>query len=189
MNRTRRFLLATLLVGLVGVGLLAQPSYQYVLSHTTLNGAIDATQTTLVLTSAAASGASSNIPAATVGAPSAGQCLFVDHELMRIVSMASTTATITRAPFNASPHATASVIFTGPCALFKTADPVPSGNVTCASQPGPWINVTSGNVWWCGTSGMTASRWYGTNAANFAYNSVPIAQLIVPAETRFARRE
>src|SRR3990167_5248499 len=69
------------------------------LSSTTLNGAISATQTTLVLTSASA------LAGSTFGAPAANQCLYIDLEMMRIVSMSSTTATVRRGTTHRSTHA------------------------------------------------------------------------------------
>lgn len=153
---------------------------QYTVSNTTLNGAITATQTTLVLTSAVASSGSS------FGAPAAGQCLFVDGELMRIVSMSSTTATVTRSfgagsgpGTQASAHPSGAIVWTGPCnQAFKQSDPpVPSfGNAagnSCSSQPAPWINVSTGNIWWCNRNN---NRWSGTNYKPLTYNSVPTAQ-------------
>lgn len=140
----------------------------YVLSNTTLNGAINASQTTLVLASASASSGS------TFGAPAANQCLFVENELMRIVSMSSTTATVTRAVRGASPHATSAVIWTGACAAFFQADPPQlGGNQTCSSQPRPWINTNTANLWWCDA---VLNKWMGTNYVPFSYNSVRTAQ-------------
>jgi hypothetical protein len=143
---------------------------QYTLSNTTLNGAINGTQTTLVLTSASASSGSS------FGAPAAGQCLLIDAELMRIVSIASTTATVQRARGvpTGSPHATLAVIWTGACSAFKAVDPPGLGNnQTCSTQPRPWINTSNGNVWFCNTSTGT---WRGTNFATFTYGTTPIGQ-------------
>lgn len=166
-SRFSRALAVGLVALLLAPQLLAQ---QYSLSNTTLNGAIDNAQTTLVLTSASASAGSS------FGAPAAGQCLFVDNELMRIVSIASTTATVTRARGvpTASAHATLAVIFTGACGAFKAVDPPALGNnAVCSAQPRPWINTNNGNVWFCNTS---TNVWRGTNFATFTYNSVPIGQ-------------
>lgn len=130
------------------------------LSNTTLNGAITATQTTLVLGSASASTGS------TFGAPSAGQCLLVDKELMRIVSMNSTTATVQRGTTYRSPHATSAVILTGACNAFRNADP-PSqlGNQDCTLYILPWVNVTTGDFWWCElvAGQVSAGTWSVTN--------------------------
>ena len=79
------------------------------LSSTTLNGAITADATTLILTSATALSGSS------FGAPAAGQCLYIDREMFRILSMSSTTATVQRGTTNRSTHETLAVVATGPC--------------------------------------------------------------------------
>ncbi len=176
--KTLRSLTVTLLTLLISASAFAQVP---VLSFTTLNGAINATQTTLVLTSASASAGSS------FGAPAAGQCLFIDGELMRITAMASTTATVTRATANAVGHATLTPLWTAPCNAFHQTDPpvlqalqtgLPNSaakrtQLDCRSQPRPWINVTSGNVWFCNTNGNV---WTGTNYMPITYGSVPTAQ-------------
>ena len=164
--------LSVICAGLV-VGLLASPSVHaqaYTLSNTTLNGAVSLTATTFVLTSASALSGSS------FGAPSAGQCYFVDAEFGVIVSISSTTITVQRPFAGRAPHATAAVIFTGPCSAFKESDPpIPfsGGNADCTVQPSPWINIKNANMWRCNTVNST---WAGTNFAKFTYNSVPLAQ-------------
>lgn len=141
---------------------------QFLLSNTTLNGAITSTATTLVLTSASASSGSS------FGAPAAGQCLFVDRELMRITAIASTTVTVQRGQTGRGAHATLAVIWTGNCNAFQRIDPnMGVGNQTCNVQPAPWINVDNGNLFWCN---IFTNSWRGSNAMPFAYNSVPLAQ-------------
>lgn len=173
----RHAVVVALMVGLFAVPVAAQ---QYTISNTTLNGAINSTQTTLVLTSASASTGSS------FGAPAAGQCLLIDGELMRIVSMSSTTATVTRASGSGSnslqgpaPHPNSAVIWTAPCNAFKQGPPaigsVGSGNSnnSCSTQPAPWIDVTTGNIFWCNTSN---NKWTATNYLPITYNSVPTGQ-------------
>lgn len=114
------------------------------LSSTTLNGAINSTQTSLVLASASASSGSS------FGAPAAGQCLYVDNELMRITAVASTTMTVIRGTVHASTHATSAVILTGPCNQFKSVDPIATGsNANCTQWVLPWVNTSTGDTWWC----------------------------------------
>ncbi len=156
------------------LGLVATLGAQsYVLSNTTLSGAITATQTTLVLASASVSSG------ATVPAPAVGQCLMDDTEVMRITAVSGTTMTVSRAPVNPVAHATSSVIWTGPCQLFKSTDPpvaavnATAGQQLCSTQPRPWINVTNGNVWICNTMN---NGWRGTNAITFTYGSSPVAQ-------------
>lgn len=163
---------------------LAAPAWaqSYTISHTTLSAAVTATATTMALTSASASTGSS------FGAPAAGQCYFVEGELGRIVSISSTTITVTRAtsgganPFGTSttagPHPNTAVIWTAPCNAFKQAEPTQltmgSGPaLNCNVQPAPWIDVKTANIWWCNT---VNNNWSGTNYANFAYGSVPLAQ-------------
>lgn len=182
MKHTSRVVIALLcVVGLAGP-VCAQ---SYTISNTTLSGAISASQTTLVLASASASSGSS------FGAPVAGNCLFVDGELMRIVSMNGTTATVARSQTSpdagsfampGTPHASGAVVFTAPCNAFKSSEPQISAinaalpgnaNVSCATQPAPWINVNTANVWWCNRANQ---QWSGTNYAKFTYNSVPVAQ-------------
>ena len=122
-----------------------------VLSSTTLNGAINASQTTLVLTSASASTGS------TLGAPAVGHCLYIDLELMRITAIVSTTATVQRANRGATPHATLAIIVSGPCAAggqfggFRQTDPTAFvvGNQDCSVWINPWINTNTGDSWWC----------------------------------------
>lgn len=159
---------ATVLLAVLSLLAVPLHAQQYTLSNTTLSGAIDNAQTSLVLASASASSGS------TFGAPAAGQCLFMDNELMTILSMSSTTATVRRAVVGATSHANAAVIFTATCNAFKAVDPpARGGNNTCSAQPAPWINVSNGNVWWCNRA---ANTWSGTNFVKFTYNSVPIAQ-------------
>lgn len=160
-QHTFRSIVLASVLALVLSGLAHAAVQLYIISNTTLAAAVSQTATTVTLTSASASSGSS------FGAPSAGQCLFVDRELMTIVSMASTVATVRRGLTNGSPHASGATVFTAPCAMFKTADPVPSGNVDCTMQPGPWINVNNGNMWFC-----SVNRWIGANAAPLTYNSV-----------------
>lgn len=164
---------------------LAAPAWaqSYTISHTTLSAAVTATATTLTLTSASASSGSS------FGAPAAGQCLMVEGELMRITATSSTTMTVQRATgttagnpvgtsTTATSHPNTAVVWTAPCNAFKNAEPpvLTMGAGTsgaCNLQPAPWINTKTANVWWCNT---VNNNWSGTNYANFAYGSVPLAQ-------------
>lgn len=155
----------------------AAQAQQYILSNTTLNGAITSTgANSLVLTSASAFSASN------VGAPAVGQCLYVERELMQITAISSTRATVIRGTggTGAALHPTAAVVFTGPCNAFKAADPVSTAGVsgslpslkacTLASMGSrPFINVLNGNVWLC-----ISSVWTATNAMVITYNSVNV---------------
>lgn len=132
------------------------------LSNTTLSVAINSTQTTLVLASASASSGS------TFGAPAAGQCLYIDYEMMRIVSIASTTATVQRGTARRSSHAASAVILTGPCngsqGGFMRADPPNiGGNQDCTLYVLPWVNQLTGDSWWCDLVSATSGTWSVTN--------------------------
>lgn len=163
-------LLSLVLVALLATVPLGAVSPAGLLNSTTLSGAIDATQTTLVLASASASTGS------TFGAPSAGQCLFIDQELMTIVSMSSTTATVRRGTARRSTHANSAVILTGPCSQFKVVDPPNvGGNADCSLVVLPWANTVTGDTWWC--DNVTAV-WSVTNpvARNGTAGSRRVAQ-------------
>lgn len=156
------------------IALYAQ-QYAQAANNTTTNGAITATSTSVVLTSASA------IAGSSFGAPAAGQCIyFADGadpdgpntgELARIASVSSTTVNLNRgAAYGGSTplaHATATRVFTAACSFFQRVDP-PSGSCTASQQPLPWINVVNGNIARC----MGSSGWSLTNATAITYNSV-----------------
>lgn len=160
MNRLTSFLVAILVMALTVTPRAQTTTPAGLLSNTTLSGAINSTQTTLVLASASASSGSS------FGAPAAGQCLYVDYELMRIVSMSSTTATVTRGTTGRSSHANAAIVLTGPCGSstiggFMQAPPNGiGGNQTCSAFILPWVNTTNGDSWWCD---QVTNVWSVTN--------------------------
>lgn len=175
---SRALVLGTLMLAVASVA----SAQQYTVSNTTTNGAITATQNTVVLTSASKSTGSS------FGDPAVGQCMFVDGELMRITAISSTTFTVQRsygAGANSdlqgpAPHPSGAVVWTGPCnQAFKQSSPPlgsdgtnTSGNA-CSTKPAPWIDVTTGNIFWCNTSN---NKWRGTNYLPITYNSVPTGQ-------------
>ena len=173
-----------LLTALAVVLLLSAPASAqiYTISNTTLNGAITATATTAVLTSASASAGSS------FGAPAVGQCFFVEGELARITSVSSTTFGLQRmaaggdpategSATGAVPHPSGAVVWTAPCNAFKLAEPpnlsLNIGAGQCNLQPAPWIDTKTANIWWCN---RTNNTWLGTNYIPFTYGSVPLAQ-------------
>lgn len=143
-----------------------QATYQYQLSQTTLNGAVTATATSVVLTSASKSTNATETPAV-------GQCLYVDYELMRITAISSTTFSVQRAfgqgtTVNgaATAHASGARVFTGACNRFQNQDP-PLGTCLSANMTGPWVNVKTGNVWLCPAD----TNYVVTNTINITYNS------------------
>lgn len=163
--------IVTLVLGLLIVLMLGTvpAQAQQLLSNTTLSAAITATQTSFAIASASASAGSS------FGAPAAGQCLYVDLELMRIVLIASTTVTVQRGTQHRSTHASGATVLTGPCngmnGGFMAADPPNiGGNQSCTTYTRPWINVNTGADWWCDTTLNSWSVTYpyaiGTTAAS-----------------------
>ena len=172
-------LLALLLAWVVPIGAV-NVTPGGLLSNTTLNGAINSTQTTLVLTSASASSGSS------FGAPAANQCLYLDLEMMIIRSVSSTTMTVTRGTRNRSAHATSAIILTGPCDQFKVVDPPTLvGNQDCTLFVLPWVNQITGDTWWCdlqaigdGSDVTAGGSWSVTNpvARNGTAGSRRVAQ-------------
>lgn len=164
MMTTRRHpkVLSLLLALLLAVFGHLSPAYAalgqlYLISSTTLNGAISSTATTLVLTSASASTGSS------FGAPAVGQCLYIDTEMMRITAVSSTTMTVQRGTTAKGPHATLAVILTAPCSAFRVGPPPNiGGNQDCTLQPAPWVDINSGDSWWCD---QVLNSWSVTNPA------------------------
>lgn len=153
------------------VGFASTSQAQVVLSNTTLSGAITSeSATSFVLASASASSQ------ATVGAPAAGNCLYVEHEMMQITAISSTRVTVIRGTGGtaANKHPTSAVVFTGACSNFKASDPEKSAGLsalkactTASMGVRPWINVITGDVWLC-----KSSVWTATNAKVITYNSV-----------------
>lgn len=147
-KKTLALLLSLLVVNLSPVPVFGAVA-SGVLSSTTLNGAITASATTLILTAATASTGS------TLGAPAVGHCLYIDMEMMRITAVSSTTMTVQRATRGAAPHATLAIVVTGPCSAsqiggFRVTDPpFLIGNQDCSVWVNPWINTNTGDSFWC----------------------------------------
>lgn len=173
MRKSFRFgiaLLSVALLGLLSSGAYAQQFAQYfVLSNTTLSGAMTATQQTVTLTSASASAGS------TVGAPALGDGLYVADgangigEFMVITSVPASGATfgVRRGVIGiAGAHPTSAVVFTGDQGYFMTTYPQDQ-TCTLATNPRPWINVLTGDVGLC-----KSSVWAWTNKFNRTINSV-----------------
>lgn len=133
-----------------------------ILSNTTLNGAVTASQNTVRLTSVSASAN------ATVGAVVAGQALYVDWEYMTITSISGTVATVIRGQggTRAAAHATAAVVFSGPTGAYHQTDPTQRSCTIASMGTRPWINQLNGNIWSC-----VSLLWQASNVANIVYNS------------------
>jgi len=133
---------------------------QTLITSTTLNGQISATQTSIVVTSA--TGWTVN------------NYVFVEHEAMQIRVVSGTTITVSRAVLGtrAAAHATGKTLLTGAAGHFLNMGPLhspPIGYCTRSDQTYlPLIDVTSGNIWTCNSS----HEWVGTNAAKLTYDSL-----------------
>jgi hypothetical protein len=152
--------LGTLLIAMI-VALCALPAQaQTVATSTTLNGAVTASATNVVVTSATGW--------------SVGLFAYVDSEQMRVTAVSGTTITVIRGTGGTAPaaHATSSRIFVGNGNYFHQTDP--DYSQVCTRGQGeavylPWINTASGTLWNCrGNSG----GWNGTRVAKVTYNSV-----------------
>ena len=162
MKTLNTLLIAALFVILSVVQGLAQNA-QNILSNTTLNGAVTATQNFVVLTSATV------LTVSTGGSIVAGNWLYVDREAMRVVSISGTRVTVARGVGGtfAAAHATSAVIFTGPANYYQSADPGLLACTVATMQFRPWINVLNGNVWLC-----KSSVWTATNTMPITFNSI-----------------
>lgn len=166
-NLHRLMIASVVALGLTWLPVLPQAQgAPYSLTRTTLSAAMSVTASTAVLTSVTAySGAlAMAAPSATSGTFS----LFIDRELMDVVSLSSTTVTVRRATGGIlGPHPNAAPVWWGPSGKFQAGPPP---GQTCASPVSivPWIDVQSGIKWLC-----RSSLWNGTINDNIAFNSDP----------------
>jgi len=142
-------------------------SAQTVATRTTLSGAITATATTITLASGTGF--------------TAGNFVYVDNEVMRIVSVSGANITVQRGQLGtvARAHANAEPVITGAAGHFQTTDP--DYGATCTRGSGqavflPRINVLNGLVWQCGgeaENGRSGLAWTATTTSPVTYNSIP----------------
>lgn len=160
----KRTLFTLFAAGLLAFGTLPMHAQngQYILGNTTLNGAVNATQTTLTLAAVTKSGAMT-------------EDMVVGHELFFGLEAATVTAinglvvSVRRGVDGTvqQSHKTAEVVFWGDSDRFQQSDP-PYGSCTTATMLArPWINVRNGNVWLC-----KSSIWTATNVNPITWNSV-----------------
>ena len=156
-------------------------SAQTFLTNTTLSAATNATQTQVTLA------ADTNV--------AAGGVLFVDHEVMQIVSYNTTTnvATVIRGPRPAA-HGNAAVVFVGTAAQ-KNTNFVPHENAIsraglCSSSTSstsatalsgmtlPVIDIITGDMYGCRRNGTGGTWvWNVTNVTGInGAGSIPLAQ-------------
>lgn len=110
-----------------------------------------------------------------------GNYVLIDLEVVQITSVNGTTIGILRGQLGSAavPHATSRRVITGALAHFQNRDP----NFAATSTRGagdatfsPFINVLTGDVFMCGTSGMAAGAsctWTVTNIIPLTQNSIP----------------
>jgi len=150
MRRTlTQTLVAVALVALTAVPVLAQAT----LNRTSFSAAVNATQTTVPLTSAS-----------TVVA---GHELFADGEAMLVLTTPTDTNVQVRRGYDGTgnaPHAASTLVYTGTPSRFLSRDPVPGSCTpsTVTSGALPAINVRNSTVWDCAatTSGF---RWQASS--------------------------
>lgn len=162
-----------IVLGLVAVLLVSLPaSAQTYLTSTTLSGAVNNAQTTLVVASATGI--------------AAGGALYIDRELVTVRSVSGTTITVNRGQGGtvANAHGTSRTVIILPAAALGAGGAItqvdPSGtdgvgSCTLTSQRyQPIINVTNGNVWLCRytAAAQTSRVWAATNNVLITYNSL-----------------
>jgi hypothetical protein len=135
--------------------------------------------TTTTLGSAVSSATADTVVVASASTVAAGGVLYVDRELMGVVSVSGTTVRVTRGQqgTKAGPHGSGAIVIVGPAASlqgsgpfglssFGQADP-PAG--ACTTSPYrylPIVNVVTGDVWscrWVGSGTQTTKVWAATN--------------------------
>jgi hypothetical protein len=161
-----------LIAGLVFALLAVPAAAQTYLTSTTLSNAITASQTSLVVGSAAGI--------------AAGGGLYLDREYIAVRSVSGTTITVVRGQSGtvANAHGASRTVIIVPAAAVATVissnDPTPVagvGNCTPGNyQYLPILHVTNGNVWLCRytAAAQTARVWAATNNVLITYNSLLI---------------
>jgi len=136
---------------------------QTFITTTTLASAVTATQSSIIVTSAA-------------GAWTIGNYAYVDYEVLKITNVSGTLIGVARQQFGtkANAHASGTTILAGNGGHFRNMATYqhspPVGACVRSSQPYlPIIDYTSGNIWTCNSS---SAKWIGTNTAALVYNSI-----------------
>lgn len=133
--------------------------------------------TTTTLSTAVGSPTADTVVLASATTAAAGGVLYIDRELMGIVSVSGTSVRVTRGQQGtaAAPHGASSIVIIGPAASLQASGPYglssfgqsdpPMGSCTTAPYRFlPIINVVSGDVWSCRWIGGSATKvWAATN--------------------------
>lgn len=171
MNLLRRFTLTLLTLSLFALPAQAQT----LLTNTTLNGAINATTTTVTLT------ASSTL--------AVGDVIFVpginpEGMTVTVARSAATVFQVTRGTYGQSrAHASGTRVFVNPPNRYRAGPPDTSAacnRLTITYLP--WVDLNTGISWSCNGNPVTggAGTWYGGSMTVLAYNSVPLSYLTLP---------
>lgn len=164
----RKFLVGFVMSAVLLLGLAVPSSAQVILNNTTLSAAMNATQTTASLTSTSTVVAGQYIVVA--GTP---------PEAMIVVTVpTSGPVTVRRGQggTRATAHSSATRVFTGSPARFKTVAPDTSGPCQ-RNQQGflPWIDLSTGIIWSCSSATPTvAGTWRGAIPTELFYSSTGI---------------
>lgn len=148
--------------------------------------------------------AATSVQVASTSGFTKGWQIYVDAELMTLTgypnssNACSTTTGAGNCPVArgavstiATTHAKGAIVYWGPPYEFVTRDvdgqgQFTGGGASCTAANYlylPIINVIEGNLWWCRATSSTNGAiqsfpyWYGTNATNLNYNSIPLAPL------------
>lgn len=138
--------------------------------------------TSTTVATAVTSYTNTSLAVASVTGMAVGNYVYVDHELMRITAINTTTKILTVVRSQTpSLHSASAVVFWGPGSMFVSG-PVDnqghplSGACTASNYPYlPLIDVNTGNVYLCrafNASGVTAAQWTWTNQQNGTLNSL-----------------
>lgn len=153
--KTLRFALLAMILALP-----IAASAQTVAATTTLSAAVTATQDFITVASATGF--------------TVGNHVYVEHELMQILSINGTTIRVQRgeAPTRQMAHATSARLFTGAAGPYYFKELDPDYGAACTRGIGqasylPWINMRTGVVWNCEFTGV----WNGHSFVRITYNS------------------
>ena len=109
-----------------------------------------------------------------------GNLVYIDREAMLTRAVATATITVSRgyAGTAATEHVNGSIVWTGVAHYFYFGDPNPGACVPNQQAVLPYINVLTGNIWYCRNDWGAAlgGKWQGINETPF-FASLPVTHL------------
>ena len=144
------------------------------LTQTTLSSAISlASQSTIVVASATGINPPSGVSGNVAAFPTQTE-LFVDQEAMLVTSVNGKVLTVVRGADStaASPHAANAVVWVATPNQFFTV--TPTGACTAANTVNPYINVITGQLWFCDTGTGNWQNVFSTGAITPAATSAAV---------------